>query len=51
MTPEVTISVIQELIRRQALKSALAGRDEKSVCTILKFFMKYVDFKFAITEI
>ena len=41
-SPEVTISVIQELIRRQALKSSLAGRDEKSVCTILKFLMKYV---------
>lgn len=39
-SPEVTISVIQELIRRQALKSSLAGRDEKSVCTILKFLMK-----------
>jgi len=43
-SPEVTISVIQELIRRQALKSSLAGRDEKSVCTILKFLMKYVQF-------
>lgn len=39
-SPEVTISVIQELIRRQALKSSLAGRDEKSVCTVLKFLMK-----------
>jgi len=45
-SPEVTISVIQELIRRQALKSSLAGRDEKSVCMILKFLMKYVQLKF-----
>lgn len=41
-TPEVTISVIQELIRRGALRSALAGRDESSARLILKFLQKFV---------
>ncbi|KAJ8304128.1 hypothetical protein KUTeg_017711 [Tegillarca granosa] len=30
-TPEVTVSVLQELIRRGGIRAALAGRDEKSL--------------------
>ncbi len=41
--PEVTISVIQELIRRDVLESALAGRTEKSLASILRFLLKYVE--------
>ncbi|CAH1797851.1 unnamed protein product [Owenia fusiformis] len=41
-TPEVTISVIQELIRRGGIKPALAGRDEKSICRIIKFIQKFI---------
>ena len=39
-TPEVVVSVIQELIRRGGLRAALAGRDEKSLSIILKFLQK-----------
>jgi hypothetical protein len=38
--PEVTVSVLQELIRRGGIHSALAGRDEKSLGIILKFLQK-----------
>jgi len=39
-TPEITISVMKELIRRRALKASLAGRQEKSIQIILKFLLK-----------
>jgi U3 small nucleolar RNA-associated protein 15 len=39
-SPEITVSVMKELIRRRALKVSLAGRDEKSIKIILKFLMK-----------
>ncbi|KAK2152840.1 hypothetical protein LSH36_316g03038 [Paralvinella palmiformis] len=39
-TPEVTISVIQELIRRNRIKPALAGRDNKSLVAVLTFLQK-----------
>lgn len=41
-TPHVTVALLQELIRRQGLKQALAGRDGKSLVNILKFLIKYV---------
>ncbi|XP_064618659.1 U3 small nucleolar RNA-associated protein 15 homolog [Lineus longissimus] len=41
-TPEVTVSVLQELIRRGGIHSALAGRDEKSLGIILKFLQKNI---------
>ncbi|XP_074650332.1 U3 small nucleolar RNA-associated protein 15 homolog [Tubulanus polymorphus] len=40
--PEVTISVLQELIRRRGIKAALAGRDEKSLEPILRFAQKNI---------
>ena len=39
-TPDITVSVLQELIRRGGIKAALAGRDEKSLAIILKFLQK-----------
>lgn len=40
--PEVTVSVLLELIRRGSIKSALAGRDDKSISIILKFIQKNI---------
>ena len=39
-TPEVTVSVLQELIRRTAIKQALAGRNEISLKQIITFIQK-----------
>ncbi|XP_076181900.1 U3 small nucleolar RNA-associated protein 15 homolog [Ptiloglossa arizonensis] len=39
--PHVTVALMQELIRRQGLKQALAGRDGKSLVNILKFLNKH----------
>ncbi|XP_013414421.1 U3 small nucleolar RNA-associated protein 15 homolog [Lingula anatina] len=41
-SPEVTIGVMQELIRRAGLKAALAGRDDKSLGVVLKFIQKNI---------
>ncbi|KAI8792920.1 U3 small nucleolar RNA-associated protein 15 [Biomphalaria glabrata] len=38
--PEVTVSVMQELIRRQHIKTALAGRDDSFLRTVLQFIHK-----------
>lgn len=40
--PERTYSVIKELRRRGALRTALAGRDEKSLSSVLKFVQRYI---------
>ncbi|XP_034243602.1 U3 small nucleolar RNA-associated protein 15 homolog [Thrips palmi] len=40
--PHITISVFQELMRRKGLKQALAGRDSKSLSTVLRFLVKYI---------
>lgn len=40
--PEVTVSVIQELIRRGGLKAALAARDDKSLGYIIKFIQRNI---------
>ena len=40
--PEVTVSVIQELIRRDGLKPALAARDDKSLGHIIKFIQRNI---------
>ncbi|KAK3098153.1 hypothetical protein FSP39_016684 [Pinctada imbricata] len=42
MHPEVTVSVIQELIKRDGIRSALAGRDEKSLTIIVRFIQKNI---------
>ncbi len=39
-SPEVTVSVLQELMRRATLRPALAGRNEGSVTTIIKFIQR-----------
>ena len=50
--PSVTISVLQELIRRGVIKNALAGRDEKWVRILLTFLKKHIgDPNFAATAI
>ncbi|XP_072216077.1 U3 small nucleolar RNA-associated protein 15 homolog [Excalfactoria chinensis] len=41
-TPEVTVAVMQELIRRGTLRSALAGRDEKQISLLLTFVTRRV---------
>ncbi|XP_014473334.1 PREDICTED: U3 small nucleolar RNA-associated protein 15 homolog [Dinoponera quadriceps] len=40
--PQITIALMQELIRRQGLKRALSGRDDKSLVTIIRFLNKYI---------
>lgn len=45
--PQVTVSVIQELIRRKGLHRALSHRSHKSLLTILRFFCRYLsDYRF-----
>lgn len=46
-TPEVTVSVMHELMRRKALGRAFGGRENKSISQILRFFNKYItDYRF-----
>lgn len=40
-TPQVTIGVMQELIRRGTIKAALAGKSEKSLGILIKFIQRY----------
>lgn len=41
-TPEVTIGLMQELVRRQGLEIALANRTQDSIGRIITFFIKYL---------
>ncbi|KAK7489258.1 hypothetical protein BaRGS_00019510 [Batillaria attramentaria] len=41
-TPEVTMGVLQELIRRGVLRPALAGRDTRQLQGILRFIQKHL---------
>jgi U3 small nucleolar RNA-associated protein 15 len=41
-TPEVTVAVMQELLRRQGLASAFSNRTNDSLARILTFFNKYI---------
>lgn len=41
-TPNVTIHVFQELMRRKGLRAALAGRDPKSLRLIIRFLVKHI---------
>ncbi|XP_046739315.1 U3 small nucleolar RNA-associated protein 15 homolog [Diprion similis] len=41
-TPHVTVALFQELTRRQGLKQALAGRDGKSLSSILRFLIRHI---------
>lgn len=41
-TPEVTVSVMQELIRRKGLHRALAGRTQASLAKVISFLMRYI---------
>lgn len=46
-TPEVTVSVMQELIRRKALARTLKDRDDKSLAQILRFLNRNIaDYRF-----
>lgn len=40
--PEVTVSVMQELIHRKGLHRALAGRDSKFLISVIKFITRYI---------
>lgn len=40
--PEITISVLMELIRRGAIRSAMAAREGDSLLQLLKFVTKYI---------
>lgn len=45
--PEVTVSLIQELIRRRALDKAIIGRDKKCLTQILRFITRNItDYRF-----
>ncbi|XP_069137855.1 U3 small nucleolar RNA-associated protein 15 homolog [Argopecten irradians] len=41
-SPDVTLAVLQELIRREGIRPALAGRDEKSLSHLLRFIEKNI---------
>lgn len=40
--PEVTVSIIEELIRRDGIKAAVAGRDEKNLDILVRFLARWV---------
>jgi len=40
--PEYTYSLMMELVRREGLKGALAGREEKQLCSVLQFVNRYI---------
>lgn len=42
MKPEVTVSVMQELIHRKGLDRALAGREDKSLINIISFICRHI---------
>lgn len=45
--PEVTVSVMHELMRRKALDKAFRGRENKSISQILRFFNRHItDYRF-----
>jgi U3 small nucleolar RNA-associated protein 15 len=41
-TPEVTVAIIHELIRRNGLRQAFANREQDSLAKIVTFFNKYI---------
>ena len=41
-TPQVTIGVMQELIRRGTIRAALAGKTEKSLGNLIKFIQRNI---------
>jgi U3 small nucleolar RNA-associated protein 15 len=43
-TPQITVGVMQELIRRGNIRSAVAGKDEKSLSILVKFIQRFVSF-------
>lgn len=46
-TPQVTVTLIQELMRRKALEKALLGRDVKFITQFLRFFIRNIaDYRF-----
>ncbi|KAK3930171.1 U3 small nucleolar RNA-associated protein 15-like protein [Frankliniella fusca] len=48
--PHVTVSVLEELMRRKGLRTALAGRDAKALLAILRFLVKYIgDYRYTRT--
>ncbi|CAH1155239.1 unnamed protein product [Phaedon cochleariae] len=45
--PQITVSLMQELMRRKALQKAFQGRDKKSLTLILRFFIRNItDYRF-----
>merc|ERR1719228_883439 len=40
--PEYTYSLLYELMRREGLQTALAGRDEKSLLLIMNYVTRYI---------
>lgn len=41
-TPEVTVAIIHELIKRNGLRQALANRPQESLAKIIAFFNRYI---------
>lgn len=45
--PSATVGVLQELMKRKALNRVIAGRDAKSLTSLLRFLIKYIsDYRF-----
>lgn len=45
--PERTVAVLEELLRRKRLHSAITGRESKTILQILRFLVKYIsDYRF-----
>jgi U3 small nucleolar RNA-associated protein 15 len=40
--PEYTYSLMMELVRREGLKGALAGREENQLCSVLQVVNRYL---------
>ncbi|KAL1117538.1 hypothetical protein AAG570_003854 [Ranatra chinensis] len=41
--PNVTVALLQELIRRKGLQNAIINRDDKSLVPLLKFVVRYIN--------
>lgn len=51
-TPHVTVTLLQELIRRKGLENALMSREDKSIAVLLRFLLRNIgDYRFTSTLI
>ncbi|XP_014272973.1 U3 small nucleolar RNA-associated protein 15 homolog [Halyomorpha halys] len=51
-SPHVTVSLLQELIRRKGLENALVSREDKSIAVLIRFLLRNIgDYRFSATLI